>query len=76
MAMTNIAEALNNVPDPATRDALFRAFAALKGVFDAHTHQCAAADAYSSRELAISEINSRLLLNFASCFVSCSIAST
>jgi hypothetical protein len=49
MAMTNIAEALNNVPDPATRDALFRAFAALKEVFDAHTHQCAAADAYSSQ---------------------------
>ena len=48
MAMTKIAEALNNIPDTATRDALFRAFGALKEVYDAHTHPCAAADSYSS----------------------------
>ena len=48
MAMTKIAEALNSIPDPATRDSLFRAFGALKAIYDAHTHQCAAADSYSS----------------------------
>jgi len=44
MSMTNIAEALNNIPDAATRDAMFRAFFALKDAFDNHTHQQSATD--------------------------------
>lgn len=48
MPMTKAAEAANNIPDPATRDAVFRLIAALKEVYDNHVHQCAAADSYSS----------------------------
>lgn len=48
MSLNKAADAINNIPDPATRNALFLLYAEMKAAFNGHTHVCAAADAVSS----------------------------